>query len=100
MSLVVEIKAKARELGFEQAGVARVGPLPRANFLGEWLSRAYQGEMAYMARDPERRSDPAVCDLRAKSVVRLACNDCTGPRPATTCGPGVGMSGRPGSTVL
>lgn len=87
--LAAEIKARARELGFEQAGIAKVGPLPRAEFLGEWLSRAYQGEMGYMARDPERRSDPARYDPGAKSVVCVAQNYYTGPRPETNPSEGV-----------
>ena len=87
--LAAEIKARARELGFDQVGIARVGPLPRAEFLGEWLSRAYQGEMGYMGRDPERRADPARYDPGAKSVVCVAQNYYTGPRPATTLSDGV-----------
>lgn len=89
MSFAADIKAWARELGFEQAGIARVGPLPRSDFLREWLARAYQGEMGYMARDPERRADPARYDLGAKSVVCVAQNYYSGPRPATTSSDGV-----------
>jgi len=87
--LASEIKARARELGFEQSGVARVGPLPRSEFLGEWLARAYQGDMGYMARDPDRRSDPARYDPGAKSVVCVAQNYYTGPRPETGASDGV-----------
>jgi len=78
--LAAEIKARARELGFDQVGVAKVGPLPRAEFLGEWLARSYQGEMGYMGRDPERRADPARYDPGAKTVVCVAQNYYTGPR--------------------
>lgn len=83
MKLTADIKSRARDLGFEQVGIARVGPLPRAEFLGEWLARAYQGEMGYMARDPQRRADPARYDPGAKSVICVAQNYYTGPRPAT-----------------
>jgi len=81
VSLTADIKAKASHLGFEQVGVAAVGPLPRSEFLGEWLARTYQGEMGYMARDPDRRADPARYDPGAKSVVCVAQNYYTGPRP-------------------
>jgi len=89
MSLTSEVKERARELGFEQVGIARVGPLPRAEFLGKWLARAYQGEMGYMGRDPERRADPSRYDPGAKSVVCVAQNYYTGPRPATEPSHGV-----------
>lgn len=92
MSLTAEIREKVRELGFEQSGVARVGPLPRSEFLGEWLARAYQGDMGYMARDPDRRSDPARYEPGAKSVVCVAQNYYTGPRPET--GPADGVVSR------
>ena len=88
-SLAAEIKAKARELGFEKAGVARVGDLPRAEFLREWLARSYQGEMDYMARDPERRMDPARYAPGAKSIVCVAKNYHTGPRPPVDATRGV-----------
>lgn len=89
MSLSSDIKSRARDLGFEQAGIARIGPLPRSEFLGEWLARAYQGEMGYMARDPERRADPARYDPGARSVVCVARNYYSGPRPSTTPSEGV-----------
>ena len=45
-----QIKAKARELGFELAGVAPLGPSPEAEFYPEWLANGYAGEMHYLAR--------------------------------------------------
>ncbi|HEY3226484.1 MAG TPA: tRNA epoxyqueuosine(34) reductase QueG [Planctomycetota bacterium] len=89
MNLAEQIKTRARELGFEKAGIARVGPLPRAAFLREWLARAYQGDMNYMARDPERREDPSRYDPGAKSVVCVAQNYYTGPRPPAAPSEGV-----------
>ncbi|HEU4339136.1 MAG TPA: QueG-associated DUF1730 domain-containing protein, partial [Planctomycetota bacterium] len=89
MILAREIKSRALELGFDQVGVAKVGPLPRSEFLGEWLSRAYQGEMGYMGRDPERRADPARYDPGARSVICVAVNYYTGPRPASEPSDGV-----------
>jgi epoxyqueuosine reductase len=83
MLRAAEIKERAAGLGFEQVGIAKVGPLPRSEFLGEWLARSYQGEMGYLAKDPQRRADPSVYDPGAKSVVCVAQNYYSGPRPST-----------------
>jgi len=91
-NLTLDVKRRARELGFDQVGIAKVGPLPRAEFLGERLSRSYQGEMGYLARDPERRADPSRYDPGAKSVVCVALNYYSGPRPPT--GPSDGVISR------
>ena len=88
-TLALDVKRKARELGFEQVGIAKVGPLPRSEFLGEWLARSYQGEMGYLARDPGRRADPARYDPGAKSVICVAQNYYSGPRLATTPSDGI-----------
>ncbi len=52
------IKDWARELGFQQAGIADTGlPLDEA-WLEDWLTQGYQGEMDYMARHGRKRSRP------------------------------------------
>ncbi len=76
MNLTVEnIKRKARELGIDKIGVVPAAQLtaegPR---LLEWLGRGYQGEMAWMARDPEKRSDPRLLFPPTKSVLVAAVN--------------------------
>lgn len=74
MRSAADIKAKARELGFEKVGVARAGRAPRAEFLRSWLGEGMHGEMAYMARSPERREEPALLLPGAKAVVCVARN--------------------------
>ena len=69
MSSADSIRSRARELGFEKVGIARVGAAPHGEFLGEWLGREYHGEMAYMARSPERRTDPAKVLPGARSII-------------------------------
>ena len=73
--LTAGLKARARELGFHKVGVVRAGPLEgeRAR-LEEWLARGYQGEMAWMARDVARRTDPRELLPGARSVVVVALN--------------------------
>ena len=53
------IKARALQLGFQKVGIVGAETLsPEGARLKEWLARGYQGEMGWMARDPEQRADP------------------------------------------
>ena len=70
-----QIKMRARELGFNKIGIVPAEPLPAARQrLEEWLRRDYQGEMAWMARDPEQRTDPRKLFPQARSVIVVALN--------------------------
>jgi len=65
----------AGEAGFDLAGVARAGALSEAHDrLLEWLGRGYSAEMAWMAREPEKRSDPRLLFPGAKTVLSVALN--------------------------
>lgn len=66
------VKDRALELGFDLCGVAPVGDFPELKFLDEWLARGYAGEMAYMARAPERRADVRAVLPSARSVIVTA----------------------------
>jgi len=74
MSSAISIRSRARELGFEKVGIARVGAAPHAEFLERWLGDEFHGEMSYMAREPGRRRDPAGYLPGARSVVVVAKN--------------------------
>ena len=69
------LKRRALEMGFHKVGVVRAEALleERAR-LEEWLARGYQGEMAWMAREVERRTDPSLFLAGARSVVVVAMN--------------------------
>jgi epoxyqueuosine reductase len=69
------IKAHARQLGFHKVGIARAEALSseRERF-SEWLSRGFHGEMKWMARDPEQRTDPQKLLAGARSVVVVGMN--------------------------
>lgn len=47
---------------------------PEATHLFEWLKRGYNGEMAWMDREPEKRTDPKLIFPEAKSMVVVAMN--------------------------
>ncbi len=57
--LATQIKTWARELGFQQAGIAGVELPEDEARLREWLQRGYHGELEYMARHGTRRTRPA-----------------------------------------
>ena len=69
------IKERALSEGFEKVGIVSAEKLANAHDrLIEWLGRGYQGQMAWMARDPEMRSDPRKLLPSAQSVVVVALN--------------------------
>ncbi len=73
--LAAEIKERARQLGFHKVGITRAEPLAQEGArLEEWLARGFHGEMAWMARDTERRTDPRALLPTARSVVVVALN--------------------------
>ncbi len=62
-------------MGFDHCGIAQATFLEEeAPRLEEWLSRNYQGKMAYMANHFEKRLDPRKLVEGAKSVVSLIYN--------------------------
>lgn len=62
----------AHAQGFILVGFAPVRRLDeRAEFFDRWVAEGRQGEMGWLARDPERRLDPRRIDPRLRSVVSL-----------------------------
>lgn len=74
-TVTAQIMAHARDIGFQKAGVVRAEALiEERQRLEEWLRRGFHGEMPYMARDPEQRTDPRKIFPQARSVVVAAMN--------------------------
>ncbi|TLY21044.1 MAG: DUF1730 domain-containing protein [Nitrospirae bacterium] len=113
MSLTESIKAEARALGFDAVGISRVTnssqpsaeptpslppdpatPLSHYLFsrLTEWLQRGYHGTMAWMTRDPSRRSDPQQVLPGCRSMVSVGMNYYTDNRANEQ--PGMGRIAR------
>jgi len=91
--LTEALKKRAAELGFQKVGVVRAEALREEGArLEEWLRRGFHGEMAWMARAPERRTDPSLFLPGARSVVVVAMNYYT-PHEHTG-GPGTGKISR------
>ena len=70
-----EIKKKALGLGFCKIGIVPAEPLnAEGERFFEFLDRGYNGEMAWLNREPEKRTDPKLIFPGAKSVVVVAMN--------------------------
>jgi len=67
-----ELKAHARELGFDACGIAPAAAHPELRFFREWLDRGYAGEMGYLHRTAERRADVRNVMPSARTVVATA----------------------------
>jgi epoxyqueuosine reductase len=66
--------AFAKTLGFDVCRVARCETPPHAGEFAQWLGEGRAGEMEWLARNRERRTDPQLVLPGARSVVVLAMN--------------------------
>jgi len=57
-----------------QLGVSAAPPGPEGGRLKDWLAKGRHGEMAWLERDPERRTDPRRVLEGARSVISVAQN--------------------------
>lgn len=96
MSLADAIKQEALALGFDAVGIAGVPASPQTDSaisrLLTWLERGYHGTMAWMSRQPERRSRPELVLPGCRSILSVGMNYDTGHRPIE--GPGYGRIAR------
>jgi epoxyqueuosine reductase len=70
-----DIRRRAVELGFSKVGIVRAETLSvEHSRLREWLGRGFHGEMKWMERDPQQRTDPRRIFPAARSVVVVALN--------------------------
>jgi epoxyqueuosine reductase len=69
------IKQRALAEGFEKVGIVPAAPLDEEhNQLKAWLGRGFHGQMAWMAREPEMRTEPRRFFPGSRSVVVVAKN--------------------------
>jgi len=116
MLLAEAIKREALALGFDAVGISRVTdsgppsafglqpdssltdpvtPLPHRRLydrLADWLHRGYHGTMAWMTRDPTRRSDPRLVLPGCRSMLSVGMNYYTDNRANEQ--PGMGRIAR------
>ena len=76
-----EVREKALARGFVDCGIAPVEPLPgERERLEEWLRLGMHAGMGYMARNVEKRENPALLVAGARSVLVTLTNYYTGIR--------------------
>jgi epoxyqueuosine reductase len=69
-----ELKARARELGFDLCGICPAISPPGVGRLQEWLAAGYAGQMHYLPDRAEAYSQPQSVLAGARSIVMLAMN--------------------------
>lgn len=75
MNFTKRIKQKAFEIGFHKIGIVRAETLEReGERLKKWLGKNFHGEMKWMEREPEKRTNPHLIFEEAKSVIVVALN--------------------------
>ncbi|MDX1483642.1 MAG: tRNA epoxyqueuosine(34) reductase QueG [Alphaproteobacteria bacterium] len=75
VSIRESIRAKARELGFDEAGFAPAdGADGAAEGLADFLAAGHHGDMGYMARRTAARGEPKALWPEVRSVIVLAMN--------------------------
>ena len=74
------LRAEAMRLGFDDCRVTTALPPEHAPDFEAWLARGFHGEMAWLARNAARRTDPQLVLPGALSIVTLAASygDTTG----------------------
>ncbi len=81
----VDVKSKARALGFDAVGIAPAAAHPELRFLREWLDRGYGGTMTWLHRTAARRADVRNVLPSARTVIVLATNYNTDRPYSTEC---------------
>ena len=74
--IVTQIKAEALRLGFSACGIAQAGAVPETILqeYDSWIETGYHGNMDYLARNRELRSDPRVLLPGTKTLIMVAMN--------------------------
>ena len=73
-ALEERIKAQAFGLGFDLAGIARLGPAQTADAFDAWLARGYAGDMTYLPRWADKRRDTRLPFPGVTSAIVVAMN--------------------------
>jgi len=77
------IKAQAYALGFDLAGITRLGPMATFPAFERWLERGQSGEMGWLRRDAALRRDSRLPKRGARSAIVVAL-DYGGRQPSGT----------------
>lgn len=72
--LKAELRARALALGLAPVGVAPVVADVRAGYFLDWLAAGHHGDMEWLARDPQRRTQPLMVLPQAQAVLVFGLN--------------------------
>jgi epoxyqueuosine reductase len=84
LHLTATLRAAAQRLGFAECRIAPARPAAHRDVFEAWVAAGTYGDMAWMARNLERRSDPREVVPGAQSVIMLAMNYYQGDHPAAS----------------
>ena len=76
-----EIISRAHELGFAECRIAAAQPAAHREVYEQWIAEGKYGDMAWMARNLDRRTDPRIVVPGAQSIIVLALNYFQGAHP-------------------
>ncbi len=79
--LVLQIKEKARALGFDLVGITTADAPTHAAQFRQWLAEGFHGEMNYMERNAGKRTDPQQVLAGARSIIVVGMNYWPAPHP-------------------
>jgi epoxyqueuosine reductase len=88
------IRRRAAELGFDACRVASAAPPATAAAFHRWLAAGQHGEMAWLARNAHKRSDPqqVLPGARTFIVVAASYGEPRRPRPEERCSDAAGAT--------
>lgn len=71
----LKIKELAKECGFDACGITSTVSLPNdLEFLEQWISKGFNGDLAYMERHKSERANPSMLFPNAKSIIVVLLN--------------------------
>lgn len=75
-SISQQIKDYAANLGFDACGFCRAENIGEEEYMGlkKWIDQSFHGEMAYMANNMDKRTDPTLLVEGARTIISLALN--------------------------
>jgi len=88
------IQQRALELGFDDCRFTTASPPAGNASFQHWLQTGQHGEMAWLARNAEKRLDPQKVLAGARTIITLAASYAPGRSPAEPVRPGAGVVAR------
>jgi epoxyqueuosine reductase len=72
--LSAQIKTAAIDLGFDLVGLTSAAPLAHSGRFRAWVAQGFAGDMGYMSRNIDKRTDPSHVLPEVRSIIVVAQN--------------------------